>query len=265
MVPTPGVLKKEPKIICYTEYELSVLVFICVLQFILTSMFFNKVFALILSLLIFVSVTTAKILSSKELGLLHFFYGIIALLKGNKKVIKEFGGKISNLKFISESIINVDGKNIMILEIYPVNFLYASQETQRSILDSYRKFLNSLDFPVQILCLSYEFSANKYINKLILRSEDDDILSNRFLKDVVDDYIFWLNLNIENTYMRRYFVIVAVDDKKSNSISELNRRVNLIKSMLLSANIKCEIISEREILNLYNIINNRKSIIEKYY
>jgi hypothetical protein len=63
-------------------------------------------------------------------------------------------------------IIMKDGSSRMVLRVHALNFNLKSTEEQDAILMSYQRFLNSLNFPIQIIVRSLKVDIEAYINRL---------------------------------------------------------------------------------------------------
>ena len=65
-----------------------------------------------------------------------------------------------------ENAILSTSNDLALLKITPLNFTIKTQEEQEAIISGFQKFLNSLDFPVQILVTSSSVNLDHYINRL---------------------------------------------------------------------------------------------------
>ena len=63
-------------------------------------------------------------------------------------------------------IIMKDSSARVVLKCSTINFLLKSTEEQDSIIISFQRFLNSIDFPVQIIIRSKKLDLDNYIQKL---------------------------------------------------------------------------------------------------
>jgi hypothetical protein len=59
-----------------------------------------------------------------------------------------------------------DGSSRMVLKVNATNFNLKSTDEQDAILISYQRFLNSINFPIQIVVRSVKVDIEAYINKL---------------------------------------------------------------------------------------------------
>ena len=60
---------------------------------------------------------------------------------------------------------------IAIIKVNPINFTIRDEAEQQSITHGFQKFLNSLDFPVQIVIGTDYLNLDKYTKELELRVE----------------------------------------------------------------------------------------------
>ncbi len=116
---------------------------------------------------------------------------------------------------IKENIILMkDDSARIILKCSAINFLLKNTDEQDSIIISFQRFLNSLDFPIQIIIRSKKLDIDSYISKLnnlALKQE------NKLLQEQTYEYIAYLKKLIEVAQiMRKDFYIVVPFDEDSN-------------------------------------------------
>lgn len=113
-------------------------------------------------------------------------------------------------------IVMKDGSTRMILKVKAVNFNLKSEEEQDSIIYSYQRFLNSLNFPIQIIVRSLKVDIEMYINKLKNLAVKQQ---NPLLQEQTYRYVdFLVNLIDMAQIMKKDFYIVVpydTDDNKS--------------------------------------------------
>lgn len=113
-------------------------------------------------------------------------------------------------------IVMKDGSTRMILKVKAVNFNLKSEEEQDSIIYSYQRFLNSLNFPIQIIVRSLKVDIEIYINKLKNLAVKQQ---NPLLQEQTYRYVdFLVNLIDMAQIMKKDFYIVVpydTDDNKS--------------------------------------------------
>ena len=165
---------------------------------------------------------------------------------------------IPNLDFVDGWVMRMRDSYGAVVEARPVNFFYSTPAERRAILDSYRAMLNSLDFPIQILSISYRFNLGRYLNRLLMRLRDEDIATNPFLRSMVEEYIRWLDAEVSTAIMRRYYIIVTVPKKEEQiSIGELKRRAETVISGLRRGGIAARLLEREDILEIYELLANR--------
>ena len=62
-----------------------------------------------------------------------------------------------------------DFKKLAIIQVEPINFTIRNENEKQTINNSFQKFLNSLDFPIQIVVSTNNLNLDNYISDLDLR------------------------------------------------------------------------------------------------
>ncbi len=104
-------------------------------------------------------------------------------------------------------VIMNDGSFRAVIACKSINFDLMSDREREGIEYSYQNFLNSLNFPVQILIRSQRVDIGPYIDKLVgIRRSQDNML----LGVLMDDYINFIDaLSQEANIMEKTFYIVV--------------------------------------------------------
>ncbi|MFZ2187349.1 MAG: hypothetical protein WAV46_01850 [Candidatus Moraniibacteriota bacterium] len=110
-----------------------------------------------------------------------------------------------------------------ILLVSSLNFDLKSTEEQDAIIAQYQAFLNSLDFPVQIVVSSRRFNISSYINLL---HDEEKQQQNELLRFQISEYkAFIQNLTEVSNIMSKYFYVVVpfspAEDQESGIVSKL--------------------------------------------
>ncbi len=107
-----------------------------------------------------------------------------------------------------------DGSSRMVLKIHAMNFNLKSTEEQDAILISYQRFLNSLNFPIQIVVRSVKVDIEAYINRLknLALKQPNALLQEQTYK-YVD---FLTNLVDLAQIMKKEFYIIVPNDMENN-------------------------------------------------
>lgn len=104
-------------------------------------------------------------------------------------------------------VIMVDGSFRAVVACQSINFDLMSDRERDGVEFSYQNFLNSLNFPIQILIRSQRVDIGPYIDKLIDARQQQD---NMLLGVLMDDYINFIDaLAQEANIMEKTFYIVV--------------------------------------------------------
>jgi len=90
------------------------------------------------------------------------------------------------------------------------NFELKSEEEQDMLVAQYQSFLNSLNFPIQILIQSRRIDLNPYLGNLKTRMQAE---KNELLRIQMNDYIIFLQDLIAqaNIMDKKYFIVIPYD------------------------------------------------------
>lgn len=103
-------------------------------------------------------------------------------------------------------VIMIDGSYRAVVTCKSINFDLMSDREREGVEYSYQNFLNSLNFPIQILVRSQRVDIGPYIDKLVDTRRSQD---NMLLGVLMDDYINFIDaLSQEANIMEKSFYIV---------------------------------------------------------
>jgi len=121
------------------------------------------------------------------------------LSKGSYRMRKFLG-----IKDITKNLIILSGnKKVSVLKIQPINFSIKPKNERESIMFSFQRFLNSLDFPTQILMKTESIKLDSYLNTLKSKIQDKNFLN------IFEDYKKHLEEVISTKkIMNRVFYII---------------------------------------------------------
>ena len=157
--------------------------------------------------------------------------------------------KLSNDKFIK------------IMKISPINFSLKSNLEKDAILNSYKIFLKTCNFDVQILVQSSKENLDKNIQKIKNNLEKED---KKFLNEIAEDYFEFIQKfnSIKNSSSKNFYIIISEEEKNQNEeniFQNLNEKYFKIKECLFRCgNIVQEINSKEEIKKLFNLFFNSR-------
>lgn len=182
-----------------------------------------------------------------------------------------------------------------VLKVSSINFNLKSDDEQNAIIYSYQNFINSIEFPIQILIKSKKLDIDNYIDQL---NELGEKQTNTLLQRQTYEYMDYVQRLVEyaDIMEKEFYVIIPYDSFRStkpnviqrffqnmspkDSFSELkrrhrefiqlkkslNQRVNTVKSGLEGTGLTAEELSTQELIELfyetYNPLSARNQKIE---
>lgn len=110
-----------------------------------------------------------------------------------------------------------DGSSRMVLRVHALNFNLKSTEEQDAILMSYQRFLNALNFPIQIIVRSLKVDIESYINKLknLALKQTNPLLQEQTYKYV--DFLVTL-IDLAQIMKKEFYIVVPFDYEGGESI-----------------------------------------------
>lgn len=152
---------------------------------------------------------------------------------------------------------------VKILKVNPINFSLKSEFEKISILNSYKLFLKTCNFDIQILIQSNKEDIERY-TKFI---KENQINESEKLKKIAERYCEELNkINNENIYSSKNFFIILKKYEVEENINlikdELNNNYFKVKECLTRCgNNVIAIENKNEVVNiLYTFFNKNKNV-----
>ena len=197
-------------------------------------------------------------------------------LAGNKP-------KVSTQRFLDiaeirdDFVILRDGTMRAVLLCASVNFSLKSEDEQNSIISGYISFLNSFDFPIQIVIQSRNFNVDPYLERLKILEKEQ---TNELLRLQTADYREFIGelVSLGQITSKKFYVIVPynpLSDKQKGFYArmhevffpapaitlkgarflerkrELLRRVDLISTGLNSIGVNSVMLNTQNLIELY--------------
>ena len=116
--------------------------------------------------------------------------------------------KIISIDTIRNGIVVLkDGSFKAVLEVEGINFDLKSTEEKDAISESFRSFLISLDFYIQIAIYSSKTKIDDYLEKINKNLESEQ---NPLLKEQIKDYISFLDnfLKVNNILTKKFYLVI---------------------------------------------------------
>ena len=114
-------------------------------------------------------------------------------------------------------IVMKDGSSRMVLKVHALNFNLKSTEEQDAILMSYQRFLNALNFPIQIIIRSLRVDIESYINKLknLALKQENPLLQEQTYKYI--DFLLTL-IDLAQIMKKEFYIVVPYDFENNESV-----------------------------------------------
>jgi hypothetical protein len=107
----------------------------------------------------------------------------------------------------------------IVLKCSTINFLLKNTDEQDSIIISFQRFLNSLDFPIQILVRSKKLDIESYLSKLNNKAIKQE---NSLLQNQTYEYIEYLKKLVEVAQImkKEFYIIIPYDHNENRSVKD---------------------------------------------
>ncbi len=198
----------------------------------------------------------------------------------NKKIVTNNAAQdILEIASIKDNMVILkDGTVRAVLMVSSINFALKNQDEQEGIISAFYSFLNSIDYPLQIVIQSRALDIDKYLDKLDKLSKQQ---TNELLRMQTIDYIQFIKelLDLQSIMSKKFFVVIpysAVGGKKNNFFDQVSELFTAQKVLRLRkkdyenykeqlfrrvANIR----SGLEGMSLQSALLDTASLIELYY
>lgn len=205
-------------------------------------------------------------------------------IKGGKKMASTQSYlRISEVR--DDVLVLKNGGLRAILEVNSINFNLKSEDEQNAIIFSYQNFLNTLEFPIQIVAQSRKLDLDNYLESI---KEKISLHTNELLKQQTEEYISFIKRLLEyaDIMEKKFFVAVPYEPYRAQSQSwfqkflaslkggetasdiaqkhqefeQLNKslvqRVNIVTAGLEGVGLKVRQLETKEIIELFYKIYN---------
>ena len=171
-------------------------------------------------------------------------------MKQNNLTVQEW---LEIEKILNNGIIKLkNNKYIKLVKIMPINFNLKSNFEKETILNSYKIFLKTCSFNIQILIQSNKEDLQKNIKNIEINLKKEN---KNYLNEIGKEYISFINEinSLKNSSSKDFYIIISNEKKLENNLEELifeelNDKFFKIKECLL----RCG--------NAVKNINNKKEV-----
>ena len=110
-----------------------------------------------------------------------------------------------------------NSKYVKIIKVKPINFNLKSNLEKEAILNSYKIFLKTCNFDIQILIQSSKENLNKNIQ---LIKENLEKENKKYLNKLADDYFNFIQKfnSIKNSSSKNFYIIISENGQNENNI-----------------------------------------------
>ena len=162
----------------------------------------------------------------------------------------------------NNGIIKLKNNNyIKLIKIKPINFSLKSHLEKEAILNSYKVFLKSCNFDIQILIQTSKQDLNKNIENI---KNNLKIENKEFLNQIANNYFEFIQKfnSIKKSSNKNFYIIISNNKKEEileNIFQELNEKYYKIKECLFRCgNTVTEINSKKEVEDIFNSFFNTR-------
>jgi hypothetical protein len=141
--------------------------------------------------------------------------------KNKKKVVPSqlhlLIGEIKN-----DTVVMKDGTLRAVLLVSSINFALKNEDEQNAIISSYVSFLNSLEYPLQVLIQSRKLYIKPYLDKLLEHEREQ---TNELLRAQIADYRSFVTelISLGEIMSKQFFVVVPYDPVSNHQKSFFTR------------------------------------------
>lgn len=164
------------------------------------------------------------------------------------EVLSEKLKEIVDIQKIEKTTVHQANNKLAILEIIPMNFMLKTEEEQEGIIVGFQKFLNSLDFPIQIHVTSNPIHLNKHFHYLTNTIKEKEVKEKEKekLQSLQNSYVDFIKESIteNNIQNRNFYIIIKEKD-------DLEMQVKICTDKLQSLGVKVKQLGMKEIVAFF--------------
>ncbi|MBP3501932.1 MAG: hypothetical protein J6K42_00405 [Clostridia bacterium] len=172
-------------------------------------------------------------------------------------------------KILTNGIIKIEDKYIKIIKVIPINFSLKSELEKEAILNSYKLFLKTFNFDLQILIQSKKEDLSKHISCVESQKNNENKKIQNISQNYID-YILELNKKKKSSTKNFYIIIESnninkeMENFEEIACDELNEKYLKIKDCLSRCGNMIINITEKEEIKdiLFSFLNSQKFIFE---
>ncbi|MBS3137286.1 ATP-binding protein [Candidatus Woesearchaeota archaeon] len=258
------------------EYQEKIIFGLTFSQLFYAIIFFPIAIAILLKLPLELPYRVAIALIPSGIGLLFMFTKIPTLIKNIVKWLqwREFSindekmKKYLNLDKIETDIIHLRNKQkLSIIKIEPINFSLRNNLEKQIVISMFQKFLNSLDFQIQITIATDSLNLDTYLAQLGEKAEEVSKKSNKDYNHLFNDFkTHMANVIATKGLLNRSFYLI-IPEKDGNN---LGVQIAVCEELLKNMNLKFTRLKDEDLLftiaSFFNdVYNEQKDTKNDYF
>ena len=162
---------------------------------------------------------------------------------------------------VKDDVIQLDnGHFVGIIEVYPIDYGIKSTEAQKSIIQNFAEFLNSLTFPVKIMIRTVALSLDTYLRELQEESQNLNQQKNPIFETYKTNYYnFWKAYCGDKVVKNKVFYIYVSSENlsgesnqltdKNFKLEELSNKITFLMERLNNMGLKCQRLTTNKLIS----------------
>jgi len=147
--------------------------------------------------------------------------------------------KIIDVENVKDNFLIQKNSKLAVIEVIPINFMIKTEDEKESILISFQRFLNSLDFPIQVYITTNPISLKSHFDHLEKLTKDKSVLFESY-KEFVEE-----SINENGVQNRNFYIIIKEKDN-------LELQVNVCIDKLKSIGLGVKRLNNNQLLSLFD-------------
>ncbi|MCL4437487.1 hypothetical protein M1513_00410 [Patescibacteria group bacterium] len=129
------------------------------------------------------------------------------------------------------TVILKNGGMRQVLMVSGMNFALKSEQEQNLVLETYANFLNSIDFPVQIIIHSRKVNIDKYLEMIETRKDEE---TNPLLQNQIEEYQNFVSefVRMNAIMIKNFFAVVSYSPLSIGGAKQASGALSSLSNLL---------------------------------
>lgn len=133
-----------------------------------------------------------------------------------------------------DTIVLKSGTLRTVLDVSAINFDLKSSQEQEAIIGQYQNFLNSIDFPIQIIISSRKLNMDNYLDFLMSKEK---VQPNELLRMQISEYKNFIEqlVSVSNIMEKNFYIVIPfspIENKEKGFFNNIASMINPEKNIL---------------------------------